>query len=133
MKLLALLKSVGWEGRQVRASVGFRSTAADSTYNGALSLLDGHFNREEFLFVKTQKFCAVRQAAGEKYRDYVVRVEGLSRGCDFGFSKYAEADEILTTTRQRFCLHMAVIGLRDPELRKQIKTKTDLGYAQDFS
>ena len=61
MKLLALLKSVGRKGRQVLASVGFRFTAADSTYNGALTLLDGYFNREESLFVKTQKFCVVRQ------------------------------------------------------------------------
>ena len=67
MKLLALLKSVGQEGRQVLASVGF-------TYTAALTLLDGHFNSEKSLFVKTQKFCAVRQAAGEEYRDYLVRV-----------------------------------------------------------
>ena len=75
MKLLALLKSVGREGRQVLTSVGFRSTAADSTYNGALTLLDGYFNREESLGVKTQKFRAVRQAAGEEYRDYLEAVE----------------------------------------------------------
>ena len=79
MKLLALLKSVGQEGRKVLASVGFRCTTADTAYNDALTLLDGHFNREESLFVKTQKFCAVRQAAGEEYRNYLVRVEGLSR------------------------------------------------------
>ena len=74
MKLLALLKSVGQEGRQVLASVGFRPTAADSTYTAALTLLEGHFNSEKSLFVKTQKFCAVRQAAEEEYRDYLVRV-----------------------------------------------------------
>ena len=118
IKFLALLKSVGREDQQVLASVEFRSTAADSTYNGALTLLDGHFNREESLFVKTQTFCAVRQAAGEEYRNYLVRVEGLSRDCDFGSSENAEADEILSTTRQRFCLNLSVIGLRDSELHK---------------
>ena len=92
--------------------MGFRSTASDSTYNGALTLLDGYFNREESLGVKTQKFRAVRQAAGEEHRDYLVRVQGLSRDCDFGSSKNAEADEILTTTRQRFCLYFAVIGVK---------------------
>ena len=78
--------------------------------------------------MKTQKFCAVRQASGEEYRDYPVCVEGLSRDCEFGSRKNAEADEILTTTRQRFCLHLAVIGLRDPELRKRIMAKTDLTW-----
>ena len=66
MKLLALLKSVGQEGPKVLASVGFRFTAAYSTYNGVLTLLDGLFNREESLFVKTQKFCTMRQTAGEE-------------------------------------------------------------------
>ena len=75
--------------------------------------------------MKTQKFCAVRQAAEEEYRDYLVCVEGL---CDFGSSENTEANEILTTTRQRFCLHLAVIGLRDPELRKRMMSKTVLGY-----
>ena len=79
IKLLALLKSLGQEGRQGLASVEFRSSAANFTYNGVLIFLDGHFNREESLFVKTQKFWAPKQAAGEKYRDYLVCVEGLSR------------------------------------------------------
>ena len=39
-KLLALLNSVGQEGRQVLASVRFGFTAADFTYNSMLTLLD---------------------------------------------------------------------------------------------
>ena len=34
----------------------------------------------------------------------------------------------MTTTKQRFCLHLAVIGLRDPELRKRMMSKTDLTW-----
>ena len=107
----------------------FRFTAADSTYNCALTLLDGHFNREESLLVKTQKFCAVRQAAVEEYRNYLVRAEGFSRDYEFGSSENAEADEILTTTRQRFCLHLKVIRLRNSELRKRMMAKTDLTWS----
>ena len=66
VKFLALLKSVGQKIQQVLASAGYRSTAADLTYNGVLTLLDGLFNREESLFVKTQKFCTMRQTAGEE-------------------------------------------------------------------
>ena len=82
------------------------------------------------LFVKTQKFCAMRQAAEEEqeYRDYLVRVESLRRVCEFGSSENAEVNKILTTTKQRFCLHFAVVGLRDPELRKRIIAKTDLTW-----
>ena len=35
----------------------------------------------------------------------------------------------MTTTKQRFCLHLAVIGLRDPELRKRMMAKTDLTWS----
>ena len=41
----------------------------------------------------------------------------------------AEVNGILTTTGQRFCLHLAVIGLRDPELRKRMMAKTDLTWS----
>ena len=54
MKLRALLKSVSQEGRQVLISVVFRSPGADSTYNGPLTLLIGHFNREESLFASSK-------------------------------------------------------------------------------
>ena len=47
LELLAYLTSVGQKGRQVLAFVGLRSTAADSIYNDVLTLLDGHFNKEE--------------------------------------------------------------------------------------
>lgn len=54
----------------------------------------------KFLFVKTQKFVVVKQAAGKEYRDYQVRVAGFSRDSEF-------AD----TNRQQFCLPLAVIGI----------------------
>ena len=66
--------------------------------------------------MKTQKFCALRQEAGEEYRDYLVRVESLSRDCKFSSSNNAEANEILNTTRQQFCLPLAVIGIKRPRV-----------------
>ena len=126
IKLLALLKSVGQEGRPVLAFVGFRFTAADAANNGVLVLLDCHFNRKESLLVKAPKFCAVRQATGEE--DYVVGVEGLSRDCEFGSSKNTESNKILTAARQRFCVHLAGVRLTDPKLRKRMTTKTILTW-----
>ena len=44
---------------------------------------------------KKQKFCFVRWTAGEDERDYLVRVEKLSRGVDLGTTDGA---------RRRLCL-----------------------------
>ena len=68
----------------------------------------------------------MRQAAGEEYSDYLVCVEGLSRDCKFGSSKNVQANEILTTSKQQFCLYLAVIGLRNPVLCMRMIAKTDL-------
>ena len=68
----------------------------------------------------------MRQAAGNKYRNYLVRVEGISIDCKFGFSENVKANDILTTTRQQFCLHLKVTGLRNPKLHKRMMAKTNL-------
>lgn len=82
MKLLTLLKSLFQVVQHDLTSVGFRSTAASSTFNIALTLLDGHFNQEESLFVKTQKFGAVNKRqvrnAGTIWFVLKVSVETLS-------------------------------------------------------
>ena len=52
----------------------------------------------------------------------------VSAETEFGSSENAVASEISTITRQWFCLHLAVIGLRDPELRKRMIAKTDLTW-----
>ena len=43
-----------------------RFKSKDFTNSGALTLVNCHFNRKKSMFVKYQKFCAVRQA------DYLV-------------------------------------------------------------
>ena len=69
-KTVALLKAVGLEGRDFLQSVGF--DLRHGTCEEALELLDGHYGREENIFVKTQKFVLVRQNNGEDERDYLV-------------------------------------------------------------
>ena len=65
-----------------------------------------------FVYEDSEILCRETSGRGGMW----VRVEGISRDRELGSSKNARANEILTTTRQRFCLNLAVIGLRDSEL-----------------
>ena len=66
----------------------------ESSYEKAFALLDDDHGKEENIFVKTEKFVSVSQLAGEDDRDYLVRVERLSR--DAGFD---DADAL----RRHYC------------------------------
>ena len=60
---------------------------------------------------------SVSQLAGEDSRDYLVRVERLSR--DAGFD---EADAL----GRRYCFVLAINGLRDIKLRMELMAKSGL-------
>ena len=82
-RLLALLKCIGVEGRETLSAEGYTMSSPDLTYDIAIDILHNHYSRRESLFVRTQKFVTVRQAAGEDYYSYLVRVQKLSRELDF--------------------------------------------------
>ena len=109
---MALLRAVGQEGRDFLQSVGF--DIRQGTYEEALDLLDDHYGREENIFVKTQKFCYVRQNVGKDERDYLVRVEKLSRDANLGTTDEA---------RRRLCLVLGTNGLRDVNLRRELMAR----------
>ena len=81
IKTVALLRAVGHEGRTFLQSVGFN--IRESSYEKAFALLDDHYGRKENIFGKTNKFVSVSQLAGEDDREYLVRVERLSRDAGF--------------------------------------------------
>ena len=64
--------------------------------------LKSYTNREESLFVKTQKIVDIRQASGKEYRYHTVCVVDLSRGCESGSNNNADSNAIMGATRQRF-------------------------------
>jgi hypothetical protein len=66
------------------------------------------------------KFVTVSQVLGEDEREYLLRVEKLSRNMDFG----AANDDL----RKRFALALAVNGLRESGLRTQLMQVTDLTW-----
>ena len=116
---MALLRAVGHEGRAFLQSVGFNMR--ESSYEKAFALLDDHYGRKKNIFVKTDKFVSVSQLAGEDDRDYLVRVERLSR--DAGFDN---ADAL----RRRYCFVLAINGLRDINLRMQLMAKSSLNWEE---
>ena len=118
-KLVALLSSIGKDGRQTLQSLGFDFEGEQATYERALDLLTGVYGVEETVYVKTMKFVTVSQAVGENETDYLLRVENLSRKLNFG-------DD---ARRQEFALAIAVNGLRESSLRTQLMQRHDLDWA----
>ncbi len=121
LRMLILLTAVGDEGLSLLNSRGIDPLDQSLEYSEVMAVLDEHFCRESSLFLSVQKFVSVSQVLGESYRDYLVRVEKLSRKCNF--VKYNA--EVL---RQEFCLVMAVNGIRDKNLRVVLMSMQDLNW-----
>ena len=122
-KLLALLSAIGSEGGETLQSLGFDLASADNdAFDDALGLLRTHYVQEDSFYVKTMKFVTVSQACGETERDYLLRVEKLSRTMGFG----ANNNEL----RQRFAVALAVNGLRESAVRKEMMEQGDLNWDQ---
>ena len=100
--IILQLRVIGHEGGTFLLSVGFNMR--ESSYEKAFALLDDHYGREVNNCVKREKFVSVSQLAGEDNRDYLVRVELLSRNAGFD-----DADAL----RRRYCFVLAINGLRD--------------------
>ena len=122
-KLLALLSAVGSDGVETLQSLGFNvDSNEDNAYDDALALLRTHYEREESIYVKTMKFVTVSQAIGEDEKEYLLRVAKLSRSMGFGagFEQW----------RVRFAVALAVNGLRESEVRKEMMAQADLTWEQ---
>ena len=127
-KLLALLKCIGIDGRSTLAAAGYSISSTDLTYDMALGVLKKHYERKESLYVRTQKFVTVRQCAGEEYSSYLLRVEKLSRALDFFEHNTDNVATALQGARQHLALVLAVNGLRDQVLCRELIAKDDLTW-----
>jgi hypothetical protein len=120
MKLLALLHAAGKDGRDALQSLGFDLDDATATYEQAMDHLRTVYGTEETIYVRTMKFVTVGQASGENENEYLLRVEKLSRNMNFGGNN----DDL----RQQMALALAVNGLRDSAVRKQLMQQADLNW-----
>ena len=93
----------------------------ESSYEKAFALLNDHYGREEIIFDKTEKFFLVCQLAREYNRNYPASVEQLSHDADF--------DDV-DALRRRYCLVLAINGLRDTKLRMELMAKHGLDWEE---
>lgn len=128
-QVLMLLNAIGTEGQEVLVASGI-DIDDDTNYNVLVDALVAHYQREESLYIRLRKFVTVRQCAGEDSRDYLKRVERLSRDLDFFKSDNADTMTALQTARQSLAMMLAVTGLRDQQLCKELIAKNDLTWDQ---
>ena len=141
MKVLALLNSAGDEGLRILESQGIEYDKPDLTYDQALEALKNHYGREESLNIRVHKFVHAHQISSEDSRDYLRRVEHLSRSIsvfkcehhpDLNITDPAQvtaANTLGDRVREILALTAVVNGIRDAKLRKELMAKENLKWA----
>ena len=136
MKLCALLKAISSEGFQALQAQGIDIASEELTYAQVLQALKSTYEREESLNVKLWNFNSARQQTGEDCRDYIRRVEHLSRttgifkSTDSSFAPdiKAGANKELDRIWKTLAQVIAVNGLQDCTLRRELMAKDDLDW-----
>ena len=141
MKVLALLNSVGDEGLRILESQGIDLDADDLVYADVLGALKNHYGREESLNIRVHKFVHAQQLSGEDSRDYLRRVEHLSRSVSvFKTGDHTKLNDVTDPAqvtaanrlgeqvREILALTAVVNGLRDTKLRRELMAKDNLNW-----
>jgi hypothetical protein len=128
LKCLALIKAVGSDGQHVLESRGYSIRRPTLNYEQTLEMLSQHYGREESLNIRTRNFVTVSQYSGEDNRDYIKRVEQLSRNLDFFNSDNRDIHEALQKARENLALMLAVNGLSNMAVRDELLAKRDLTW-----
>ena len=136
MKLCALLKAISNEGFQALQAQGIDLSSEDLTYDQVLKALKNAYEREESLNVKLWNFNSACQQSSEDCRDYVRRVEHLSRTTGifkstvdtFSANEKKCANQELERIRKTLAQIIVVNGLQDLKLRRELMAKNDLDW-----
>ena len=136
LKLCALLKAVSNEGFEVLHAQGIDIHSEELNYDQVLQALKNAYAREESLNVKLWNFNSARQQSGEDSRDFLRRVEHLSRttgifqasttGLDDG--QNTAVNNELERIRQTMAQVVVVNGLKDLQLRLELMAMHDLNW-----
>ena len=127
---MILLKCIGAEGRKVLTSAGYTKLTSSQTptYAEVMTELRKQFEKTENRYVNVQKFVTVRQSLGEDYSAYLLRVESLSRSVGMFEHKTEEVHKFAQGIRSDLALVLAVNGLRDQTLCRQLIATDDLDW-----
>ncbi|XP_067945398.1 uncharacterized protein [Watersipora subatra] len=115
IKLLVLLSAIGKDGCEALQSVGFSLESHDSTYEQAMDHLNRIYGGRETIYVKVMKFVTCSQTCEENERDYMLRVEKLSRNLNFD----------IDDNGKDFALAIAVNELRESTIHRQLMQEKD--------
>lgn len=127
LKLVTLLHQIRTTGRNTLEAEGLTLDTEGLTYERAIEVLRKHYEKTDSLYVKTQKFVMVRQYAGEDYGSYLLRVEKLSRELNYFKHSNQVTREALQEARQNLALVLAVNGIRDAMLCRELMAR-DLNW-----
>ena len=136
MKALALLNAVGEEGYQVLEAQGVEFSGEGLTYKGILEALKTHYGREESLNVRVKNFTSASQQTGEDARDYLRRIEYLSRSLNIFVNQKTgrQAGEVTAVNeeceriRRTMSVVIVVNGLYDVKLRTELMSREELSW-----
>jgi hypothetical protein len=129
-KRLALINCIGREGRQVLTASGLDVRSEQLDYDAALEVLQRHFGRGDNKYLQIHNITHTRQSAGEDYSSYLRRIELQSRSLVMfthpnDIEKHKDRQEL----RSEFALALAVTGLRDKALCKELIARDDLTWS----
>lgn len=127
-KCLALLHSIGIEGQEILLAQGYDFTTDSKTYDATVGLLKNHYGREESLNVRLRNFFYATQLSDENSRDYLRRVERLSRSIELFKNDNADANTALDAARAKITEVTVVNGLRNVSLRRELMAKKGLTW-----
>ena len=119
-KLASLLWCMGSDARELVSSLGVDLFSTSLEFLDVWNLLREHFEHDESEYVKLDKFVTCQQLDNEDERAYLLRVEGLSRQCDFSGGN----------VRERFALLIAVRGLRNSKLKFEMMADDELNWVK---
>ena len=111
---------MGSDAREVVSSLGVDLFSTSLEFLDVWNLLREHFEHDESEYVKLDKFVTCQQLDNEDERAYLLRVEGLSRQCDFSGGN----------VRERFALLIAVRGLRNSKLKFEMMADDELNWVK---
>ncbi|KAF6023298.1 hypothetical protein EB796_018388 [Bugula neritina] len=94
----------------------------NTAHDEALKRLKGHYEKTENIHVAWVKAATLSQTCGEDELEYLLRVEKHSR--KLGFVEGADVENL----RERFAISMAVVGLRDESVRRQLMVDENITW-----
>lgn len=109
-------------------SLGYDCTNDSKTYDRTVVLLKNHYGREESLNVRLRNIFCATQLSDVNSRNYLRRVERLSRSIELFKNENDTVNTALDAARAKITEVTVVNGLRDVHRRCELMAKKGLTW-----